>query len=295
MRYPAKVLLFGEYVVLLGARAITLPFERFGGEWIWATDRDSNPLGESLRAFAYSEVLAQIAALDVAAFQGDVERGLTFRSNIPIGYGLGSSGALCAAVYDRYAQPKATDLTALQQAFARMESHFHGKSSGLDPLTSYTRQELLTQKGQTRPLERQPWQTPPPVAFLLDTGIARQTGPLVQFFLEKSRQSAFSMLLENELLPSHEALIAAWEAGQGEAIWPYLQRVSAFQLEHFQPMIPEAWRQQWAEALAHERVLFKICGAGGGGFLLVFGQEEHRVRELLSRHTLVPLFSTSAH
>ncbi|MCS7035030.1 MAG: mevalonate kinase [Saprospiraceae bacterium] len=274
MRYPAKVLLFGEYVVLLGARALTLPFERFGGEWAWSADDD--PLREALRAFAHSETLAQIAELDAEAFQRDVAQGLTFRSDIPVGYGLGSSGALCAAVYDRYAQPKATDLTTLQQIFAHMENHFHGKSSGLDPLTSYIRRPLLTQQGQTRLFEQQPWQTPPPGVFLLDTGQARQTGPLVQGFLEKIRQNDFRVLLERDLLPAHEALISAWQAGQGEAAWPYLRRVSAFQLEHFQPMIPEPWRQPWAEALAAEEILLKICGAGGGGFLLLFSRDKEK-------------------
>ncbi len=291
MRYPAKVLLFGEYVVLLGARALTLPFERFGGEWAWAAD-DADPLRGALHGFAHSAALAQIPELDVGAFQRDVARGLVFRSDIPMGYGLGSSGALCAAVYDRYASPKATDLTALQQTFARMESHFHGKSSGLDPLTSYIRQPLLTQQGQTRLFKQQPWQTPPPVAFLLDTGQARQTGPLVQFFMEKSRQKDFADRLARELLPAHEALMDAWQTGQGGVVWPHLQRVSAFQLEHFQPMIPTAWRQPWSEALGSGQVLFKICGAGGGGFLLVFGQIEQDVHTQLPGRILAPLLFT---
>lgn len=291
MRYPAKVLLFGEYVVLLGARALTLPFERFGGEWAWAAD-GADPLRGVLHGFAHSAVLAQIPELDVEAFQRDVAQGLVFRSDIPMGYGLGSSGALCAAVYDRYASPKATELTALQQTFAHMEGHFHGKSSGLDPLTSYIRQPLLTQQGQTRLFEQQPWQTPPPAVFLLDTGQARQTGPLVQFFMEKSRQKDFADRMADELLPAHEALMDAWQTGQGEAVWPHLERVSAFQLEHFQPMIPEAWRQPWAEALASGRVLFKICGAGGGGFLLVFGRMERDVHAQLQGRTLAPLLFT---
>lgn len=291
MRYPAKVLLFGEYVVLLGARALTLPFERFGGEWAWAAD-DSASQREALRAFAHSEALAQIPEINVRAFRQDVAQGLIFRSDIPIGYGLGSSGALCAAVYDRYASPKANDLTALQQTFAHMEGHFHGKSSGLDPLTSYIRRPLLTQQGQTRLFEQQLWQTPPPAAFLLDTGQARQTGPLVQFFLERSRQKDFADRLASELLPAHEALVDVWQSGQGEATWPYLRRVSAFQLEYFEPMIPKVWRQPWAEALASERVLFKICGAGGGGFLLVFGRMEWDVYMRLSGCNLAPLLFT---
>ncbi|MCS6928294.1 MAG: mevalonate kinase [Saprospiraceae bacterium] len=291
MRYPAKVLLFGEYVVLVGARALSLPFERFGGEWAWSISSSSNFLRETLREFARSRVLQQIPEIDVAAFQQDVTKGLVFFSDIPMGYGLGSSGALCAAVYDRYASSKATELTALQRVFAQMESYFHGKSSGLDPLTSYTRRPILVQHGQPHFFEQRPWQLPPPQVFLLDTGQARQTGPFVQEFLEKCRQQAFSAQIERELLPAHEALIDAWLAGRGEDIWPNLGVVSAFQWKHFQPMIPSRWRQPWAQALENGEVLFKLCGAGGGGFLLIFGKEHSQVQKRAQNAPLIPVLT----
>ncbi len=281
--YPAKVLLFGEYLVLLGARALTLPLERFGGEWVWANG-DSDPLCEALHAFAHSKVLAQIAALDTASFRRDVAEGLIFRSNIPLGYGLGSSGALCAATYDRYAWEKTADLGKLRQIFAHMESHFHGKSSGLDPLTSYVRRPLLVaQQGKVTLFEQQPWQGEAPVIFLLDTGQPRQTGPLVQWFTEQSRQRAFAHRLETTLLPAHEALLTAWQEGRAADVWAPLQQVSAFQLAYFQPMIPERWRQPWAEILATGKAAFKLCGAGGGGFLMVFGQTAAAVSAVASQ------------
>ena len=68
-----------------------------------------------------------------------------FDSSIPQGYGVGSSGALVAAIYDEYASDKITvlenltrdKLLQLKTIFSEMESFFHGKSSGLDPLNSY--------------------------------------------------------------------------------------------------------------------------------------------------------------
>jgi mevalonate kinase len=39
-----------------------------------------------------------------------VETGMYFDSSIPQGYGVGSSGALVAAIYDKYAQDKITVL-----------------------------------------------------------------------------------------------------------------------------------------------------------------------------------------
>jgi mevalonate kinase len=62
-----------------------------------------------------------------------------FDSTIPQGYGVGSSGALVAAIYDKYAQDK---ITVLENPYSRkiitVKKHifsngaFSRKSSGLD-------------------------------------------------------------------------------------------------------------------------------------------------------------------
>ena len=57
-----------------------------------------------------------------------------FDSSIPQGYGVGSSGALVAAIYDQYALNKITvlenltkdKLVQLKTVFAAMESFFTG-------------------------------------------------------------------------------------------------------------------------------------------------------------------------
>jgi mevalonate kinase len=57
-----------------------------------------------------------------------------FDSSIPQGYGVGSSGALVAAIYDRYAQDKITVLENLtrekllqQKIYSLKWKVFHGK------------------------------------------------------------------------------------------------------------------------------------------------------------------------
>ena len=45
---------------------------------------------------------------DIDAFKQDVENGMYFQSSIPQGFGVGSSGALVAAVYGKYTKNKIT-------------------------------------------------------------------------------------------------------------------------------------------------------------------------------------------
>jgi mevalonate kinase len=56
-----------------------------------------------------------LVTFDLAELKSDVETGMYFDSSIPQGYGVGSSGALVAAIYDRYAQDKITVLENLTQ------------------------------------------------------------------------------------------------------------------------------------------------------------------------------------
>lgn len=286
--YPSKLLLFGEYILLLGTRALATPVPVFSGRWAQAQPNQQDTRHASLRAFADSAALAGIPELDTDAFRRDIAEGLYFRSDIPVGYGLGSSGALCAAVYDRYAREKTADMAQLKALFARMENHFHGQSSGIDPLTSYLNRPLLiANRDEVRLFEGHSWQTPAPRIFLLDTGMPRRTSPLVQWFLEKSREPAFARQLEQTLLPAHETMLDAWQSGQADAFWEALGRVSDFQLVHMAPMIPEGLRALWANCRTGADIVFKICGAGGGGFMLGFCRNQATALDKLSDFTLV--------
>lgn len=286
--YPAKLLLFGEHVLLLGASALAVPVPAFRGKWKEEESSGGRETRwETLLQFAESKQLKEIPGLDAEALKGDLSNGWFFESNIPEGYGLGSSGALCAGIYDRYGLEKTHDLPALKNIFARMESYFHGSSSGIDPLTSFlARPLLIREKTQVSEAEMATWEQAP-VVFLLDTRTPRQTGPLVQWFLDQSSQPAFSQKLNTELLPAHEAMLRAWLAADAAGFWIHLRLFSQFQFEHFHPMIPANMRPLWEKSLEHPYFSLKICGAGGGGFILGFAKDKNLIQKILAEYDLM--------
>lgn len=294
-QYPSKLLLFGEHILLIGARALAVPVPAFGGHWAWRSAREiPDSWAERLRQFAHSAEVAAVPGLNAPRFQQDLDMGLQFTSTIPVGYGLGSSGALCAAVYDRYVQEKTTNLADLKVIFAGLESFFHGQSSGIDPLTSYLDKAIwISNRTDVRYFEPQPWKPAPPVVFLLDSGLPRQTGPLVQWFLARAEVPEFSSLLKQLLLPAHEQMLMGWASGEPAIFWPALRQVSDFQLRYMPPMIPDNLRKLWAECLRGKDVVFKICGAGGGGFVLGFAVTKSVVLEKFS--TFMPVFPFEQH
>ncbi len=285
--YPAKLLLFGEHVLLLGASALAVPVPAFSGYWEQASPK-ADIRGLQMQLAEFAKQLDDLPGIDAARLKKDLLFGLFFRSDIPVGYGLGSSGALCAAVYDRYFREKTSDLTALKSVFARMESFFHGASSGIDPLTSYLNKPLLIRnKVEVLIAEVAEWKSGRPVVFLLDSKLPRQTGPLVQWFLEQNGDEDFARKLQSELLPAHEAMVQSWLHAAPETFWQNLKKVSRFQLEHFEPMVPATVRAFWQKNLDSEDFTLKICGAGGGGFVLGFAKSRAAAASLEGEFRIV--------
>ena len=110
---------------------------------------------------------------------------------------MGSSGALVAAVYDRYAKDKITvlenltkiKLQKLKLIFSQMESFFHGKSSGLDPLNSYLSLPILINSIDNIESTGIPSQNMDGngAVFLLDSGLASKTAPMISLFMENMK------------------------------------------------------------------------------------------------------------
>ena len=59
-----------------------------------------------------------------------------------------------------------------------------------------------------------------------------------------------------------------------ESISKEVKKISKLQWEHFKEMIPKAVQQLWVDGLKSEEYCVKLCGAGGGGYFLLFADEE---------------------
>jgi mevalonate kinase len=58
-----------------------------------------------------------------------------------------------------------------------------------------------------------------------------------------------------------------------EKTYQHLADLSAQQLAHFSEMIPENIVEFWKKGLESDNFKIKLCGAGGGGFLLGFAHD----------------------
>ncbi len=297
--FNSKILLFGEYSIIQDSMGLTLPYTEFNGKLTF----DANEINEQfvtesnehLLEFAhYIQTLLNDKKLnidfDIDAFKKDIEDGMYFQSSIPQGFGVGSSGALVAAVYGKYTKNKITidsapnkeTILSLKAILAKMESHFHGSSSGVDPLICYLNLPLLINgKNGVEPVKVEMNSVGKGAIFLIDTGISRSTEPLVKYYMQRMEEPTFREFVDKQLKPFANNCIQAFLDGDKETLFAYMKLLSKFQFEHFKPMIPKLFNKMWKRGLDSGEYYLKLCGAGGGGFILGFTQNfEHTKKQL---------------
>ena len=73
-------------------------------------------------------------------------------------------------------------------------------------------------------------------------------------------------------------------------MWEFFRELSDFQYRHFSPMIPEDYQKIWREGLKNEKYCLKLCGSGGGGFLMGLTRDYDQAENVLLNQNLGPLF-----
>ena len=284
-RYYSKVILFGEYSMIFDATALMIPLKRFSAQWQFPQSRNrsaSLTSNQSLKQFCkyLSETETLSNLFDLQAFNNDLDEGLFLASNVPSGYGLGSSGTLVAAVYDRYAKKKTEDYLQLKTLFGLMESHFHGSSSGIDPLQCYLGQPFkITPEGVQ--LLSDDFLKKDIHICLIDTKIKSNTKPLVNHFKAQRENPDFLNRFQTEYLPCVKACIETMVSGNNNLFFNSLKQLTKGQMEFLRPMITDNTLDLFAADYDFHFGV-KISGSGGGGYVLGFTDDVEKADKLLS-------------
>jgi mevalonate kinase len=301
--FYSKILLFGEYGIIKDSKGLSIPYNFYNGA-LKVTENPSaeaQKSNESLQRFAaYLEQLQQekptLVNFNIELLNADLTRGMFFDSSIPQGYGVGSSGALVAAIYDKYAQDKITvlenltreKLLQLKNIFAEMESFFHGKSSGLDPLNSYLSIPILINSKDNIEATGIPSQSTEGkgAVFLIDSGIVGETAPMVNIFMENLKDQGFRTMLKNQFVKYTDLCVENFLGGDKKSLFSNTKKLSTVVLNNFKPMIPEEFHGVWQRGIETNDYYLKLCGSGGGGYILGFTEDLEKAKKSLKEYTL---------
>lgn len=306
--FYSKILLFGEYGIIKDSKGLAIPYNFYNGALrTFDSITDENKREEAqksnmaLAKFAdYLETMSsenpEIVTFDLQQMKKDISEGMFFDSSIPQGYGVGSSGALVAAVYDQYAYDKITvlenltreKLLKLKTIFGKMESFFHGTSSGLDPLNSYLSLPILINSRDHIEPTGIPSQATngKGAVFLLDSGVVGETAPMVRIFMEKMKNEGFQSMLKTEFVKYTDACIDDFLKGNMKSLFNNVKKLSKVVLANFKPMIPAEFHSLWKQGIDTGDYFLKLCGSGGGGYILGFTEDLERAKKTLSGHKI---------
>jgi len=308
MRGPlfyAKILLFGEYGIIKDSRGLSIPYNFFQGalkipnkksEFFYDSNKKLKEFSKFLRKIDHD-----LVKFNWGEMQKDLSDKLYFDSSIPQGYGLGSSGALVASFYDRYALDKISvvenlnkeKLIKLKHIFAEMEAFFHGKSSGLDPLNSYLSLPILINSSESI----QPTGIPSQnldgrgAVFLLDSGSSRETGPLISIFLKNMEQEKFNKMMKEKFNTITDNCVNDFLKGDVKSLFINIKSLSKLVYDNFKPMIPSEFIELWKKGIETNAYFLKLCGSGGGGYILGFTQDFNKAAKILNRYKLEVVYS----
>lgn len=274
--FHGKVMLFGEFAVIAGSPAVLIPYPKVNARLSFPSQKlnseaiQSNQALQSLTSHINKNSSIH-DLLDRQSLNKDIEAGLYMESSIPQNKGLGSSGAVCAAVFDAYRINKYANISLgiLRTILAGIESCFHGSSSGSDPLCIYLNEPVMIHNenfvlpgidGASNENKLRP--------FLLDTGTASHTAPMVRHFNDLLKDQEYAGKFTQQYIPLVEQAVKQWING-------YLQKeilaeLSKAQLEFFDAMIPVGVRNIWQYGISEKLYILKLCGSGGGGMILGF-------------------------
>ena len=302
MRGPlfyAKILLFGEYGIIKDSKGLAIPFNSYKGALKTAQNLtgEAKKSNENLKSFYnyLTNLDSSLVSFNLESFQEDISSGMYFDSSIPQGYGVGSSGALVASIYDKYANDKITvlenltrdKLVKLKEIFSIMESFFHGKSSGLDPLNSYLSIPILINSKENIEATGIPSQKEGKGAvFLLDSEQVGETEPMVTIFMNKMKNEGFRKMLSEEFVTYTDACIEDFLKGNVTSLFGNVKKLSKVVLANFKPMIPNAFHKVWEKGIQTNDYYLKLCGSGGGGYILGFTEDFEKAKQSLKNYKL---------
>ncbi len=303
--FYSKILLFGEYGIIKNSKGLSIPYNFYKGG-LKIGDINSNFVEKSNQTLCLfrdflKQIDASIVVFNFKKMNKDLSEGMYFDSTIPQGYGVGSSGALVAAFYDRYAENKVTILEnltrdkilILKNIFSNMESYFHGESSGLDPLNSYLSLPILIHSKNKIETTGIPLQSVKGkgAVFLLDSGESSETAPMVDIFFKSMKNKNFNKIIREDFIKTTDSCVDNFLSGDFKSLFSDIKKLSQVVLDNFKPMIPQNFHKIWKMGIESNDYFLKLCGSGGGGYILGFSEDFEKAKSVLKNHKLEVVYN----
>lgn len=94
-------------------------------------------------------------------------------------------------------------------------------------------------------------------------------------------------MVEKSLIPTNNMAIEDFLAKKHDRLMNSVKLLSQLHLDMLPEFIPDKFKDVWKQGLKYNEYHLKICGAGGGGFIIGFAKADARLNILLSGYELI--------
>ena len=169
-----------------------------------------------------------------------------------------------------------TDINNLQiedikSLLSIIESKFHGKSSGLDPLVSFYNNPILLSNQKIKLLDDIDYRDFR--IYLIDSNINASTKKMIEIFNKKMNDTDFNTFFNNDFISKTNVCIDNL-LNNSSSFQDSIKELSEITFNNFQEIIPSQIKEKWEYGLNTNSYFMKLCGSGGGGFFTVFNFED---------------------
>jgi mevalonate kinase len=118
-----------------------------------------------------------------------------------------------------------------------------------------------------------------------------ETAPMVNIFMQNMESPSFRKMIKEQFISYSDRCVEHFLTGDIKSLFGDLKRLSKTVLTHFKPMIPEQFHALWKTGIDTNAYYLKLCGSGGGGYILGFTEDISKAQSVLKGHRLEVVYT----
>jgi mevalonate kinase len=109
--------------------------------------------------------------------------------------------------------------------------------------------------------------------------------------MNQMESPAFRKMIKEQFIAYSDSCVEDFLKGDVKSLFGNLKQLSGVVLKHFKPMIPKKFHTLWQQGIETNAYYLKLCGSGGGGYMLGFTQDIKQAQNMLKDHRLEVVYT----
>jgi mevalonate kinase len=126
---------------------------------------------------------------------------------------------------------------------------------------------------------------------LLDSGESSETAPMVDIFFKSMKNKNYNKIIREDFIRITDSCVDDFLSGDFKSLFLDIKKLSQVVLDNFKPMIPKNFHNLWAKGIESNDYFLKLCGSGGGGYILGFSEDFEKAKSVLKDYKLEVVYN----